>query len=189
MQNTMEFKTLDTLSQYQDITESCFSLFSKKLKDYGCAWRVLRLSSLTDQIYIKASRIRTIENKGVQKVNEGIESELIAIVNYSIIALIQLEKGIAQEIDMTADDAIKAYSTHKTIVEELMLAKNHDYGEAWRQMRLSSITDLIIQKLLRIKQIEDNAGETLVSEGLDANYQDMFNYAVFYLIRLKEQNS
>ena len=183
----MDFKISDTLTQYQTITESCYSLFSKKLQDYGCAWRVLRLSSLTDQIYIKANRIRTIENKGIQKVNEGIESELIAIVNYSVIALIQLENGVAEEIDMSPEQAIDAYAKHKAIVEELMLAKNHDYGEAWRQMRLSSITDLIIQKILRIKQIEDNAGTTIVSEGLDANYQDMFNYAVFYLIRLKEQ--
>ena len=189
METTMDFKTLDTLTQYQTITERCFQLFSNKLKDYGCAWRVLRLSSLTDQIYIKASRIRTIENKGVQKVDEGIESELIAIVNYSIIALIQLEKGIAEEIDMTPDQAIEAYKKHMKEVENLMMAKNHDYGEAWRQMRLSSITDLIIQKLLRIKQIEDNAGATIVSEGLDANYQDMFNYAVFSLIRLKELDS
>lgn len=188
MITTMDFKTLDTLTQYHTITDNCFALFSNKLKDYGCAWRVLRLSSLTDQIYIKASRIRTIENKGIMKVNEGIESELIAIVNYSIIALIQLDKGVADEIDMSAQEAIEAYGIHKDEVEKLMLAKNHDYGEAWRQMRLSSITDLIIQKLLRIKQIEDNSGTTIVSEGLDANYQDMFNYAVFSLIRLKEQN-
>lgn len=185
----MEFKSLDTLAQYRQITEHCFALFSNKLKDYGCAWRVLRIPSLTDQIFIKANRIRTIENLKVQKVDEGIESELIAIVNYSIIALIQLDKGVAESIDMDATEAISEYEKHKSIVEKLMMDKNHDYGEAWRQMRLSSITDLIIQKLLRIKQIEDNQGNTIVSEGLDANYQDMFNYAVFSLIRLKELKS
>ncbi|MGB0868578.1 MAG: DUF1599 domain-containing protein [Flavobacteriales bacterium] len=182
----MAFKTLDTLTQYQEITDYCFALYKNKLKDYGCAWRVLRLPSLTDQIYIKANRIRTIENTGIQKIDEGIESELIAIVNYSIIALIQLDHGVSDDVDMNTEQAEEAYLQHKQIVEQLMLAKNHDYGEAWRQMRLSSITDLIIQKILRIKQIEDNSGATLVSEGLDANYQDMFNYAVFSLIRLKE---
>ncbi len=180
------FKEMGTMEQYDEIVARCKNLFSRKLKDYHCAWRVMRLASLTDQIYIKASRIRSIENKGVQLVDEGVNSEFIAIVNYSIIALIQLERGVAEEIDMSAEEAIAAYEKHSEVIRQLMIAKNHDYGEAWRQMRIASITDLILQKLLRVKQIEDNNGVTVASEGLDANYQDMFNYAVFALIRLEE---
>jgi hypothetical protein len=184
---TEEFKNLSTIEQYQAITNNCYSLYSKKLQDYGCAWRVLRTSSLTDQIYIKAKRIRTLEESQTQMVDEGIEGEFIAIVNYSIIVLIQLQLGVADAVDLNADQADKLYLKHKKEVEELMLKKNHDYGEAWREMRISSLTDMIIQKLLRIKQIEDNQGKTIVSEGLSANFQDMFNYAAFALIRLKEQ--
>lgn len=180
------FKEWTTLEQYDEIVSRCQTIFGKKLKDYHCAWRVMRLASLTDQIYIKASRIRSIEDKGVQKVDEGIHSEFMAIVNYTVIALIQLERGVAEEIDLSAEDAIADYARHAEEIRTLMIAKNHDYGEAWRQMRISSITDLIMQKILRVKQIEDNAGKTIASEGLDANYQDMFNYAVFALIRLEE---
>ncbi len=183
------FAEKNTLEQYDEIVTRCKDLFGRKLKDYHCAWRVMRLASLTDQLYIKASRIRSIENKGVQLVDEGVHSEFIAIVNYSIIALIQLERGIVDEIDMSAEQAMADYERHSAEIRDLMIAKNHDYGEAWRQMRISSITDLILQKLLRVKQIEDNAGVTVASEGLDANYQDMFNYAVFALIRLEENLS
>ena len=151
----------------------------------GCAWRILRLSSLTDQIFIKAQRIRSIEmNDGYQKVGEDIRNEFIGIVNYSIIALIQLEKGIAEQPDMDTKEVDFMYNKLAHIANDLMQAKNHDYGEAWRDMRVSSLTDLILQKLLRVKQIEDNKGETLISEGIDANYFDMINYAIFALIKL-----
>ena len=154
------------------------------MKDYGCAWRILRLSSLTDQIFIKAQRIRSIEMKGSQKVGEDIRNEFIGIVNYSIIALIQLEKGIAEQPDMETEEIEAMYNKLAKEANELMQAKNHDYGEAWRDMRVSSLTDLILQKLLRVKQIEDNKGETLISEGIDANYFDIINYAIFALIKL-----
>ena len=174
-----------TAKQYDQVIEKCSSLFEKKMKDYGSAWRILRLPSLTDQIYIKAQRIRSIENKGVKMVDEGIASEFIGILNYSIMALIQLEKGVVEQPDLTVDQAVKAYTHFAKESKELMEAKNHDYGEAWREMRVSSLTDLILQKLLRVKQIEDNKGKTLVSEGIDANYFDMVNYAVFALIHLE----
>ncbi|MGB0428188.1 MAG: DUF1599 domain-containing protein [Flavobacteriales bacterium] len=173
-----------TLSEYQAQTLICQTMFESKLKDYSCAWRVLRPSSLTDQIYIKAARIRTLERGEEQKVNEGIESELIAIANYSLMAIINLDLGLTDDIDLSIEKASLYYNKQKEEVEKLMLDKNHDYGEAWRAMRLSSLTDMIIQKLLRVKQIEDNDGQTIVSEGLKANFQDMFNYAIFYLIRL-----
>ena len=144
------------------------------------------MSSLTDQIFIKAQRIRSIENKGTQKVADSIEGEFIGILNYSIMALIQLERGIAEQPDLTTEEAVQLYADQAQQTKDLMMAKNHDYGEAWRDMRVSSFTDLIIQKLLRVKQIEDNAGKTLVSEGLEANYQDMINYAVFALIKMGE---
>ena len=144
------------------------------------------MSSLTDQIFIKAQRIRSIENKGTQKVADSIEGEFIGILNYSIMALIQLERGIAEQPDLTTEEAVQLYADQAQRTKDLMMAKNHDYGEAWRDMRVSSFTDLIIQKLLRVKQIEDNAGKTLVSEGLEANYQDMINYAVFALIKMGE---
>jgi len=174
-----------TSQQYDQIIEKSSSLFEKKMKDYGSAWRILRLPSLTDQIFIKAQRIRSIENKGVQKVDEGIASEFIGILNYSIMALIQLERGVAEQADMNVEDAVKAYLYFAKESKDLMEAKNHDYGEAWREMRVSSLTDLILQKLLRVKQIEDNKGKTLVSEGIDANYFDMVNYAIFALIHLE----
>ena len=174
-----------TSDQYDQIIAKSSALFEKKMKDYGSAWRILRLPSLTDQIFIKAQRIRSIENKGVQKIEEGIASEFIGILNYSIMALIQIDKGIAEQPDMDVDEAMGAYLKYTQMSKELMEAKNHDYGEAWRDMRVSSLTDLILQKLLRVKQIEDNQGKTLVSEGIDANYFDMVNYAIFALIHLE----
>lgn len=173
---------LSTAEQYDKIIAICRQLYIKKLQDYGCAWRILRLPSLTDQIYIKACRIRSLQENYVRKIDEDETSEFIGIINYSIMALIQLEKGVSKEADLTNEEAIDLYDKHLAITKELMLNKNHDYGEAWRDMRISSHTDIILQKLLRVKQIEDNNGKTIVSEGLDANYQDMINYAVFALI-------
>lgn len=155
------------------------------MKDYGSSWRILRISSLTDQIFIKANRIRSIESKGIRKVNEGIIPEYIGIVNYSVIALIQLELGEKGEQNLSPEDAEKLYNKYIYGARDLMLNKNHDYGEAWREMRLSSITDIILMKLMRIKQIEDNKRKTFVSEGIDANYQDIINYSIFALIRLE----
>jgi len=174
----------NTSEQYDSIINKCQSLYNNKLKDYGCAWRILRLSSLTDQIFIKAQRIRQLQENAVRKVDEGEVSEFIGIINYSIMALIQLEKGIATQPDLSMDEATTLYTKHIQVTKQLMEDKNHDYGEAWREMRVSSLTDLILQKLLRVKQIEDNKGKTIVSEGLDANYQDIINYAVFALIHL-----
>ena len=154
------------------------------MKDYGSAWRVLRLSSLTDQIFIKAQRIRSLQTKNVRKVDESENSEFIGIVNYSIISLIQIDLGVVENPDLELQKALEYYDKHLNITKNLMQNKNHDYGEAWRDLRVSSLTDLIIQKILRIKQIEDNQGKTLVSEGIDANYQDMINYSVFALILL-----
>ncbi len=173
-----------TSEQYDAVIQVCRDLFQKKMKDYGSAWRILRLPSLTDQIYIKAQRIRGLQENDVRKVDEGEKSEFIGIINYSIMALIQLEKGIVDQPDLSTEEAIKLYDRHTTDTKSLMENKNHDYGEAWRDMRVSSLTDLILQKLLRVKQIEDNEGKTLVSEGSDANYQDMVNYAVFAIIHL-----
>ena len=177
-----------TSEQYDDIINSCRDLFSKKMKDYGSAWRILRLPSLTDQIYIKAQRIRSLQENEVRKVDEGEKSEFIGIINYAIMALIQLEKGVAQEPDLSSEEAINLYDKHIGITKSLMEKKNHDYGEAWRDMRISSLTDLIIQKLLRVKQIEDNKGKTLVSEGIEANYLDIINYSVFALIHMNESD-
>ena len=174
-----------TIREYDLASAKCKDIFIKKMKDYGCAWRILRLSSLTDQIFIKAQRIRSIEMKGSQKVGEDIRNEFIGIVNYSIIALIQLEKGIAEQPDVENEEVQALYEKYHTESKELMKSKNHDYGEAWRDMRVSSLTDLILQKLLRVKQIEDNQGKTLISEGIDANYFDMINYSIFALIKLK----
>jgi hypothetical protein len=181
---------MNTTSQFDQIEKICFDLFSKKTKDYGTAWRILRTSSLTDQIYIKAKRIRSIQEKGVSKVEEGIAPEFIGIINYSVMALIQLEIGVADSFEgmIFAEEASKLYKNYIKNAKELMLNKNHDYGEAWRNMRIESLTDIILMKLLRIKQIEDNEGLTLVSEGLNANYYDIINYAVFALIQLKETN-
>lgn len=176
---------MDTKEQFEKIMAECRSLFSKKLHDYGAAWRIMRPSSLTDQIYIKANRIRSIETKGETLVDEGIRPEFIGIVNYAIIGLIQLELGAAEVADcMTNEQALAAYDKHAKEALQLMLRKNHDYDEAWRQMRVSSYTDLILMKIFRTKQIESLSGATLVSEGIDANYMDMMNYAVFGLIKL-----
>ena len=176
----------NTSNQYDSVVEQCRNLFTKKMSDYGSAWRILRLPSLTDQIFIKAQRIRQLQENDVRKVDEGEKSEFIGIINYSIMALIQLELGVVENPDLSSEEATELYNKHMTITKELMENKNHDYGEAWRDMRVSSLTDLIIQKLLRVKQIEDNEGKTLVSEGIDANYQDMVNYAVFAMIHLSE---
>lgn len=176
----------DTPQQFDQVIQECRTLFEKKLRDYGAAWRILRLPSLTDQIFIKAQRLRSIENKGTQRVADDLRGEFIGILNYSIIALIQLKHGIAEQIDMSADEAMVEYDEQVATTKQLMLDKNHDYGEAWRDMRVPSFTDLILQKLLRVKQIEDNAGVTLVSEGVDANYMDMINYSVFALIMMEE---
>lgn len=177
-----------TSKQYDEVIEKCRSLYINKLKDYGSAWRILRLPSLTDQIFIKAQRIRQLQQNSTRKVDEGEVSEFMGIINYSVMALIQLEKGVAEQPDLSAEEAISLYDRHVAITKSLMEDKNHDYGEAWRDMRVSSLTDLILQKLLRVKQIEDNKGITIVSEGIDANYQDMINYAVFALIHLKESD-
>ena len=174
----------DTKQQFEHVIAICRDLFAKKLHDYGAAWRIMRPSSVTDQIFIKANRIRSIEIKGVTLVNEGIRPEFIAIVNYGIIGLIQLEQGYAETDDMTEQQALEQYDKHAKAALELMLAKNHDYDEAWRSMRITSYTDLILMKIYRTKQIEALSGNTLVSEGIDANYMDMINYSVFALIKL-----
>ncbi len=176
---------METNQQFEQIMAECRELFSKKLHDYGAAWRIMRPSSVTDQIFIKANRIRSLETKGVSLVGEGIYPEFIGIVNYGIIALIQLNLGYADKEDLTPDEALEEYDKYARITMELMVKKNHDYDEAWRGMRISSYTDLILMKLYRTKQIESLGGETLVSEGVDANYMDMINYAVFGLIKLK----
>ena len=172
----------NTSEQYDKVISVCRELFSKKAQDYGTAWRVLRLPSLTDQIFIKAQRIRSLQENEIRKVDEDETSEFIGIINYCAMALIQMDRGIATQPDLSAEEAIQLYNEKIAITKSLMEAKNHDYGEAWRDMRVSSLTDLIIQKLLRVKQIEDNKGKTIVSEGIDANYQDMINYSVFALI-------
>lgn len=176
---------MTTQDQFEQILTECRTLFSKKLHDYGASWRILRPTSLTDQIFIKANRIRSLETKGVSLVGEGIRPEFIGIVNYAIIGLIQLENGYSEKPDdMTVEEAIAAYDRLAKAALELMLRKNHDYDEAWRGMRISSYTDLILMKIFRTKQIESLEGDTLVSEGIDANYMDMMNYAVFGLIKL-----
>ncbi len=173
-----------TSEQYDAVIKICRDLFSKKMADYGSAWRILRLSSLTDQIFIKAQRIRSLQENGVRKIEEGEQSEFMGIINYAIMALIQIEKGVATQPDIKLREATELFDKHVAITKALMEHKNHDYGEAWRDMRVSSLTDLILQKLLRVKQIENNNGKTLVSEGIDANYQDIVNYAVFAMIHL-----
>ncbi|OFY96796.1 MAG: hypothetical protein A3K10_10005 [Bacteroidetes bacterium RIFCSPLOWO2_12_FULL_31_6] len=176
----------NTSQEYDSIIKICTDIFIKKMKDYGSAWRILRTSSLTDQIFIKAKRIRSIEDKGISKVDEGIKSEYIGIVNYAIMALVQLELGENENTELPFDECLTLYHKHFYAAKSLMENKNHDYDEAWRDMRLSSLTDLILMKLLRTKQIEDNNGKTLISEGIDANYADMVNYAVFALIKIEE---
>jgi hypothetical protein len=180
-----------TIKQFNRVIEACRDIFIKKTRDYGTAWRILRAPSLTDQIFIKANRIRSIEEKGVQKISEDIRDEFIAIVNYSVMALIQLELGpaSADEAAMDADEALRLYDQYLYGARDLMLQKNHDYGEAWRDMRISSLTDIILMKILRLKQIEDNKGETIISEGPEGSYNDMINYSVFALIKLEEQKS
>ena len=177
---------LSTQLQYQSVMKNCKSLFNKKMQDYGSSWRIMRLTSLTDQIFIKAQRIRGLQTKITRKVDEGEIPEFIGIINYSIMALIQIELGVSENADLDLDEALNYYETQEKIIFELMLAKNHDYGEAWRDMRVSSLTDLILQKLMRVKQIEANSGKTIVSEGIEANYHDIVNYAVFALIHLKD---
>jgi len=178
-----------TIRQYNDVISSCREVFLLKMKDYGTAWRILRTPSLTDQIYIKAQRIRSLEEKGVSQVGEGIRPEFVGIVNYSIIALIQLELGATEDLSLSPDEGERLYDKYSKAAMELMLKKNHDYGEAWRNMRTSSLTDIILMKLMRIKQIEDNQGKTFISEGVDANYSDIINYAVFALIKLDYESS
>ncbi|QED37865.1 DUF1599 domain-containing protein [Antarcticibacterium arcticum] len=177
----------DTSKQYDAVITVCRELFINKMKDYGSAWRILRLPSLTDQIFIKAQRIRGLQENEVQKIAEDEKPEFIGIINYSVMALIQLDLGIAAQPDLNPESALEHYDRKIAETRALMQDKNHDYGEAWRDMRVSSLTDLILQKLLRVKQIEDNKGKTLVSEGIDANYQDMINYAVFALILMEEK--
>ena len=172
----------NTSKEYDTVITTCRTLFINKMQDYGCAWRILRLPSLTDQIYIKAQRIRSLQENEIRKVDEDETGEFIGIINYSIMALIQLELGVADQPDLSVERATQLYDSKVALTKELMQNKNHDYGEAWREMRVSSLTDLILQKLLRVKQIEDNKGKTLVSEGIDANYQDMINYSIFALI-------
>lgn len=175
---------MNTQEQFEQIMKECREIFSKKLHDYGAAWRIMRPSSITDQIFIKASRIRSLEVKGVSMVGEGIRPEFIGIVNYAIIGLIQLDLGYSEKEDMSAEEALAQYDRFAKMTLELMLKKNHDYDEAWRGMLVSSYTDLILMKLFRTKQIEQLDGNTLISEGVDANYMDMMNYAVFGLIKL-----
>lgn len=175
----------NTSKQYDRVTQMCRELFQKKMKDYGSAWRILRLPSLTDQVFIKAQRIRGLQENEVQKVDEGEIPEFIGIINYSLMALVQLELGVVTKPDLSGEKALDLYDKMLKETKTLMENKNHDYGEAWRNMRVSSLTDLIIQKLLRVKQIEDNRGKTLVSEGIAANYQDMINYSIFAVILLK----
>lgn len=175
----------DTKQQFEHIIGICRELFAKKLHDYGAAWRIMRPSSITDQLFIKANRIRSIEIKGIAFVNEGIRSELIGIVNYGIIGLIQLELSYTDKTDLTEQQALELYDRYSKEALQLMLKKNHDYDEAWRSMRTTSYTDLILMKIYRTKQIESLSGNTLVSEGIDANYLDMINYSVFGLIKLE----
>ncbi|MEM0543176.1 DUF1599 domain-containing protein [Flavobacterium sp. j3] len=175
----------NTSQEYDKVIAICRELYINKMKDYGSAWRILRLPSLTDQIFIKAQRIRSLQQNEIRKVDEDETGEFIGIINYAIMALIQIELGVVDQPDLDVVSAITLYNEKVALTKSLMEVKNHDYGEAWREMRVSSLTDLILQKLLRVKQIEDNKGKTLVSEGIDANYQDMINYAIFALILMK----
>lgn len=175
-----------TSTEYTNVINVCREIFSKKTKDYGTAWRILRPSSLTDQIFIKAQRIRTIQETGENKVGESVFDEFIAIVNYCIMAIVQVRETEIKELELNSDIAISLYDKYAKEAFELMMKKNHDYGEAWRDMRVSSLTDLILMKILRVKQIEDNNGATLISEGIDANYFDMLNYSAFAMIHLNK---
>lgn len=173
-----------TSRQFDEVAKICRDMYVNKLKDYGASWRILRPTSVTDQIFIKANRIRTLETKKTRKVDEGIFPEFVGIVNYGIMGLIQLEEGYADDVDMSNEKAIELYDKNLAETKQLMLDKNHDYDEAWRSMRISSYTDLILMKIHRTKEIEDNKGKTIASEGVDANYRDMVNYAIFGLIKL-----
>jgi hypothetical protein len=177
---------IQTSEQYSEIISNCREIFQKKTKDYGTAWRILRPSSLTDQIFIKAQRIRTIQETGQNRVGESVEDEFVAIINYCIMAIIQLMETNELEMELEEKLAFSLYDKYADFAFDLMTKKNHDYGEAWRDMRVSSLTDLILMKILRVKQIENNKGKTLISEGIDANYFDMLNYSVFALIHLNE---
>lgn len=174
----------NTADEYDAVIKICKELFLKKTNDYGTAWRILRLSSITDQIFIKAQRIRTLEEKKISKIGDDIISEYIGIINYCIIAMLQADLDTNAALDLDTAHIGVEYDKKSFETRELMFAKNHDYGEAWRDMRISSLTDLILMKILRVKQIEDNDGKTLASEGIKANYQDMLNYSVFALIKL-----
>ena len=176
---------MDTKEQFEQVIAFCRRLFEKKLEDYGASWRIMRTQSITDQIYIKACRIRSLETKGVSQIDEGIRSEFIAIVNYGVIGLIQFYCGFSDLTDIDSVEALGMYDKYLTETKELMYKKNHDYNEAWRNMRISSYTDLILMKINRTKQIEDNEGKTIASEGIDANYMDMINYSLFALIKLE----
>jgi len=175
----------NTLIEYKEVINLCKDIFVNKTKDYGTAWRILRLPSITDQIFIKAQRIRSIQEKGTQKVDDDIKSEFIGIINYSVIALIQMQLKDNPDMEIPAETIERLYNNEINTTIELLMNKNHDYGEAWRDMRVSSITDIILVKIFRVKQIEDNMGKTVISEGVDANYRDMINYAVFCMIKLK----
>ncbi len=176
----------NTSVQYDEAINICKDIFMKKMKDYGSSWRILRPSSLTDQIFIKAQRIRTIEDKGTQKIEDDIKGEFIGILNYCIISLIQLKLNNYEQLELPLTEAESQYNSHSKYAKELMEAKNHDYGEAWRDMRVSSFTDILLVRILRIKQIEDNKGLTTVSEGIESNYYDMINYCIFALIKIAE---
>lgn len=177
----------ETDKQFEEVMQECRTIFAKKLGDYGASWRIMRPSSLTDQLFIKAKRIRSLEITGHSLVGEGIRPEFIGLINYGIVGLIQLERGFADTVDMTPDEALSLYDIHAKQAFELMKRKNHDYGEAWHDMRVSSYTDLILTKIERIKEIEDSGGHTEVSEGIDSNYLDIINYSVFGAIRLQEK--
>lgn len=177
-----------TEKQYMELLGMCRDTFHNKMKDYGTSWRIMRTRSVTDQIFIKAQRIQSIEEKGKQKIEDDIKSEFIGIVNYSIIGLIQLELGPGEPSDLSGDKVMELYMEKFNQAKDLMMKKNHDYGEAWREMRISSYTDLILMKIYRTKQIEDNLGRTIASEGIDANYLDMINYSIFALIKLVFEN-
>lgn len=177
-----------TDQQFKNVMQECRNLFAKKLHDYGASWRILRPQSLTDQLFIKAMRIRSLEISGKSLVGEGIRPEFIALINYGIIGLIQLEQGFTDSVETTPEEALALYDTYADKAYELMLKKNHDYGEAWRRMRVSSYTDFILTKIERVKELEELDGKALVSEGVDANYLDIINYAVFGAIRLKEED-
>jgi hypothetical protein len=179
----------NTATQFDEQVKHCREVFVKKTHDYGTSWRVLRPKSLTDQIFIKAQRIQTLEEKETRMVDEGIEPEFIGIINYAVMGLIQMELSADTRMELPEDEAVALYDKYVAQIKALMLAKNHDYGEAWRDMRVSSFTDLILMKLLRIKQIEDNKGKTLISEGIDAGYMDIVNYSIFALIKLHENKT